>query len=133
MTKPDPSSPLISIITPVYNSVGYIRETIESVIHQTYKNIQYIIIDGGSTDGTIDIIKEYRESIDYWISEPDKGMYDALVKGLSRAKGDIIGYINAGDYYHKCAFSVITKIFSAYPDVRWLTAYSGHNLPVIPD
>ena len=89
--------PLISIITVSKNSSKFIQETIDSVKNQKYKNIEYIIVDGGSTDGTIDIIKKNIESIDYAVSEPDLGNYDALNKGLSLCTGDLIGIVNSDD------------------------------------
>ena len=89
--------PLISIITVSKNSSRYIQETIDSIKNQKYKNIEYIIVDGGSADGTIDIIKKNIESIDYVVSEPDLGNYDALNKGLSLCTGDLIGIVNSDD------------------------------------
>jgi len=89
--------PLISIITVVYNGVDFLEETIQSILNQGYKNIEYIIIDGGSTDGTIEIIKKYEEHIDYWVSEPDGGIYDAMNKGILASHGEIIGIVNADD------------------------------------
>ena len=91
--------PLISIITVVYNRVKYLEQAILSVLNQTYNNIEYILIDGGSTDGTLEIIKKYDDQIDYWISEPDKGMYHALNKGMNLASGEIIGLVNSDDFY----------------------------------
>ena len=90
-------NPLISIITVSYNSEKYIEETINSVLSQDYKNIEYLIIDGASTDSTIDIIKKYEHRITYWQSEPDKNMYDAINKGLSKSKGDFILILNSDD------------------------------------
>jgi glycosyltransferase involved in cell wall biosynthesis len=89
---------LISIITVVLNDKDGLEKTIKSVINQTYKNFEYIIIDGGSTDGTIDIIKKYEKHIDYWISKPDKGIYDAMNKGAKKAKGEYLYFLNADDY-----------------------------------
>jgi len=89
--------PLISIITVVYNGEEYLEETIQSVINQTYKNIEYIIIDGGSSDGTVDIIKKYEKKIDYWVSEKDEGIYDAMNKGIDVARGEFINFMNADD------------------------------------
>ena len=90
-------NPKISIITVVYNSSKYLERTIISVINQTYKNIEFVIIDGGSTDGTIEIIKKFESSISYWISESDKGIYDAMNKGINAATGDYLWFMNSGD------------------------------------
>ena len=89
--------PKISVITVVYNGVSLLEGTIESVIHQTYQNVEYIIVDGASKDGTIDVIKKYEPQITQWISEPDKGLYDAMNKGLALATGDFVWFMNAGD------------------------------------
>lgn len=91
--------PLVTVITVVLNGVKYIEETIKSVINQTYDNVEYIVIDGGSTDGTLDIVKKYKDAVDYWVSEPDEGISDAFNKGIGLSRGDIIGIINAGDWY----------------------------------
>jgi len=91
--------PKISIITVVYNAQNTIERSINSVLGQNFKNIEYIIVDGGSTDGTREIIENYREKIDGFISEPDKGIYDAMNKGIALATGDVIGTINADDYF----------------------------------
>lgn len=91
----------ISIITVTFNAEKTIEETIKNVINQTYSNIEYIIIDGGSTDNTISIIRKYEEYIDKWISEPDKGIYDAMNKGIDYATGEWINFMNAGDLFTK--------------------------------
>ena len=91
------NQPLISIITVVYNGDTHLEQTIQSVIGQSYKNIEYIVIDGGSTDSTIDIIKKYEERITYWISEKDNGIYDAMNKGVQVATGDFVNFLNADD------------------------------------
>ena len=92
--------PLISIITVVFNGEKHLEQTIQSVINQNYDNVEYIIIDGGSTDGTIEIVKKYEDQIDYWVSEKDRGIYDAMNKGLSLVSGDLVGFINADDFYN---------------------------------
>ncbi len=104
--------PLISIITVVYNGEKYLEETIQSVINQTYDNVEYIIIDGGSTDGTLDIIKKYEEKIDYWLSEKDSGIYDAMNKGVTLCSGDIIGIVNADDFIYRDTLQNVAKFFS---------------------
>ena len=87
----------ISIITVSYNAAKTIEQTISSVVNQTYQDIEYIIIDGGSTDGTMDIIRKYEDRIAYWISEPDKGIYDAMNKGIDVATGDYVYFLGADD------------------------------------
>ena len=94
-----PNKPLVSVITVVYNSVATVEDTIRSVIRQDYDNIEYIVIDGGSTDNTLNIIKKYEYGIDVLISEPDKGIYDAMNKGIKSSSGDIIGFLNSDDFY----------------------------------
>ncbi len=96
MTK---EKPLFSIITVVLNSADYIEQAILSVIGQSYDNIEYIVIDGGSTDGTLEIIRRYKDRIAWWVSEPDNGIYDAMNKGIKKAGGDFIGILNADDWY----------------------------------
>jgi len=89
----------ISIITVVWNGVNTIQDTINSVLAQTYKNVEYIIIDGDSSDGTIEVIKSYGNKISKFISEPDRGLYDAMNKGINMSTGDIIGILNSDDFY----------------------------------
>lgn len=93
------NNPLISVVTVSYNAVSTIEQTILSVINQTYSDIEYIIIDGGSTDGTVDVIKKYADRISYWVSEPDNGVYAAMNKGAKVASGEWINYMNAGDSF----------------------------------
>lgn len=100
----------ISVITVCYNTASTIEKTILSVLNQTYPDIEYIIIDGGSTDGTIDIIKKYVDKIAYWISEQDDGLYDAMNKGIRIASGDYINFMNAGDIF--TSSDVVESIFS---------------------
>lgn len=116
------NNPLISIITVSYNSVSTIEQTILSVIQQTYPYIEYLIIDGGSTDGTLDIIKKYENKIAYWVSEPDKGIYDAMNKGIKRAKGELIGIINSDDWYE----NIVDKVVSVYRQQSELCLFHGN-------
>lgn len=111
----------ISIVTPNFNGEKYLEETILSVISQNYPNIEYIIIDGGSTDGSIDIIKKYEKYISFWISEPDTGLYHALQKGFEKSTGDIMGWINSDDILHPGALAIITELFDTYKEIHWLT------------
>ena len=113
------NKPLISIITVVFNGELYLEETIQSVIRQTYENIEYIIIDGGSTDGTLDIIKKYNEHIDYWISETDNGIYDAMNKGILKSKGEIIGIVNADDIMYDDTVDKIVFLFESQRDMMF--------------
>ena len=87
-----------SVITINFNNKDGLRKTIESVVNQTYKNFEYIIIDGGSTDGSLDVIREYAEKISYWISEPDNGIYNAMNKGILKSKGEYLQFLNSGDW-----------------------------------
>lgn len=91
---------LFSIITVTYNASKWLERTVLSVLSQSYPQVEYIVIDGGSTDGTVDIIKQYEAGISFWISEPDKGLYDAMNKGLEHATGDYVWFMNAGDTLH---------------------------------
>ncbi len=121
--------PLMSIITVVFNGEKFLEQTIQSVINQTYKNIEYIIIDGGSTDGTLDIIKKYKDKIDYWASEKDEGIYDAMNKGIKVAKGKYLAFINADDWYEDNA---LNHVFSAYSQNQNIDFFYG-NLNFIKD
>lgn len=101
--------PLVSIVTIVFNGEKYLAQTIESVLGQTYSNIEYIIIDGGSKDNSVSIIKKYSSQLAYWISEPDKGISDAFNKGIGKANGEIIGLINADDWYESHTIETIVS------------------------
>ena len=103
-------SPVISIITIVFNGEKHLEQTIRSVLDQTYPHIQYIIIDGGSTDQSVNIIKKYEKDIYYWVSEKDNGISDAFNKGIARATGDVIGIINADDWFEPQALERLGQI-----------------------
>jgi len=94
------NKPLITIVTVVYNGAEHLEKTMKSVIEQSYDNVEYIIIDGGSTDGTLEIIKRYKNEIDYWVSEADGGIYDAMNKGIALGNGEWINFMNEGDSFY---------------------------------
>ena len=100
-----------TVITVCFNAAKTIERTIKSVLNQNYKDLEYIIIDGKSTDGTLNIIKKYEVAVDKWISEPDKGIYDAMNKGIGFATGDIISFLNADDWYEDNIIPIINQYF----------------------
>jgi glycosyltransferase involved in cell wall biosynthesis len=114
--------PKISIVTPCFNAVEYLEETIQSIISQRYPNLEYIIIDGGSTDGTLEIIKKYEQHLTFWISEKDEGLYFALNKGFKHATGEIMAWLNADDLLHQGSLNAVSQIFKEY-NIEWLQGY----------
>jgi glycosyltransferase involved in cell wall biosynthesis len=120
----------LSIITVVLNNKGCIEDCIQSVLSQKYENIEYIMVDGGSTDGTVEIIKKYEEFISKWISEPDKGLYDAMNKGIGMATGDVVGILNSDDMYANQ--HVLEKVAAVFADGQSESCY-GDLIYVDPD
>jgi glycosyltransferase involved in cell wall biosynthesis len=117
----------VSIITIVYNNRATFEECVNNVLSQSYKEIEYIVVDGGSNDGTIDIIQAYRERISQWISEPDHGIYDAMNKGIKMANGEVIGFLHSSDVYaHPRVIEGVVKVFensnvsSVYGDLQYV-------------
>ena len=110
-----PDKPLITVVTVVFNGEKFLDETIQSILNQTYDNLEYIIIDGGSTDGTLDIIQKYDHAIDYWVSERDNGIYDAMNRGIRLSLGDIIGLVNADDFLYLHAAETVARKFIESP------------------
>ena len=107
----EPKNIKASVVTVCFNSAKTIEQTIRSVLGQSYNNIEYIVIDGGSTDGTVNIIKKYKNDIAYWVSEPDRGIYDAMNKGIAKATGDIIAFMNSDDWYAEGAIAAVVEAF----------------------
>ncbi len=111
----------ISIVTPSFNSGTTIERTLQSVLEQNYPNLEYIIIDGGSSDNTVDIIKKYEDQLHYWLSESDSGMYEALEKGFSQATGDILGWLNSDDMHISWTLARVNEVFTDLAQVDWMT------------
>lgn len=112
--------PKISIVTPNFNGGEYLEQTIQSVLSQDYPNLEYIIIDGGSTDNSIEIIKKYENQISYWVSEPDNGLYHAVQKGFDKSTGEIMAWLNSDDLYHQKSFFSVAEIFTQFDEVNWI-------------
>lgn len=119
--KSYPNKPLISIVTVVYNGEKFLEEAIESVINQNYDNVEYIVIDGGSTDGSIDIIKKYEDQIDYWVSEPDEGQSDAFIKAFSVCQGEWLTWLNGDDILLPGALSELVQTGLKHSDIECFT------------
>jgi hypothetical protein len=117
--------PKIALVTPVFNSARYLEATIRSVLSQGYPNLEYVIADGGSTDGSVEIIRKYESQLHAWVSEPDRGMYDAINKGFARTSGEAtggaMGWISATDLLHAGSLFVVGSVFRAFPEVEWIT------------
>ena len=115
------SLPKISIVTPSFNQGQFLEATIKSIVTQEYPNLEYIIIDGGSTDGSVEIIEKYERFIHFWCSEPDNGHYDAINKGFAHATGDIMAWLNSDDMYFPWALKTVASIMTELPEIEWLT------------
>jgi glycosyltransferase involved in cell wall biosynthesis len=112
--------PKISIITPSFKQAAFVEETIKSVLDQGYPNLEYLVVDGGSKDGTIDILKKYEKQLS-WISEKDRGQSDALNKGFRRATGDVLAFINSDDRYEPGALKAVGEYYASHPEAMWVT------------
>ena len=120
--------PKISIVTPSYNQGKFIEQTILSVISQNYPNLEYIIIDGGSTDETVDIIKKYEQHITYWVSEKDNGQSHAINKGIEKCTGEIFNWLNSDDWYEPNALFIVASAFMSKKSIQFVSGYENHVL-----
>jgi glycosyltransferase involved in cell wall biosynthesis len=110
--------PKITVVTPSYNQARFLEATIQSVLNQEYPNLEYIVIDGGSTDGSVEIILRYTQYLTYWVSEPDNGQTDALIKGFARATGDILCWLNSDDLFEPETLKQVAEFFIENPQVH---------------
>ena len=113
--------PRISIVTPVFNQAQYLEATIDSVLSQNYPNLEYIITDGGSTDGSVEIIRRHEKHLAYWHSKPDEGAYDAVNQGFGKATGEVLAWLNADDLYFPWTLKTVGNVMRDLPGVEWLS------------
>ena len=120
---PVPSElPTISVVTACLNRANFLDEAMRSVLDQGYPNLEYAVVDGGSTDGSVDVIRKYESRLAYWVSEKDNGHFHALNKGFARARGEVMAWLNSDDKYTPWAFEVVGEIFARFPEVQWVTS-----------
>src|SRR5438132_13711050 len=104
--------PRITVVTPSFNQAEFLERTLRSVLDQGYPNLEYVVIDGGSTDGSVDTIRRYADRLAYWVAQPDSGQYDAINKGFQRTSGEVMAWINSDDKYAPWAFAVAAEVFA---------------------
>ncbi|MBI5739435.1 MAG: glycosyltransferase [Nitrospirae bacterium] len=130
--------PKLSIVMPSLNQAAFLEQGILSVISQGYPNLEFVIIDGGSDDGSVDIIRKYEKYLHYWVSEKDRGQSHALNKGFEKTTGEIMAYLNSDDLYCPWTFRTVVSSFSDFPSIRWLTSlrpvvWNGSGEPIVND
>ena len=113
--------PRISVVTPSFNQARFLPEAMRSVLGQDYPDLEYVVIDGGSTDGSTEVIRQHQNRLAHWVSEKDGGQYDAVNKGFARTGGEVMGWLNSDDMYTPWALRVVGEVFSQLPQVRWVT------------
>ena len=113
--------PRISVVTATLNRANYLEEAMRSVLDQGYPDLEYVVVDGGSTDGSVALIEKYAGRLKWWVSEKDAGHFDALNKGFARTTGEVMAWLNSDDKYTPWAFDVVGEIFAQFPRVQWLT------------
>lgn len=118
-------SPRISIVTPCFNHVRFVEQTLKSILDQDYPELEYVVIDGGSTDGSREIIKSYAHRLSYWESEPDRGHGHAVNKGFSHTTGEIMAWLNSDDMYLPWTLQTVAEIFATHPEVQWITGVNS--------
>jgi len=113
--------PVISIVTPSFNQARFLGETMESVLSQNYPKLEYLVVDGGSRDDSVEIIRRHAARLSWWVSEPDGGMYDAINKGFAHSTGEIMAWLNSDDRYFPWTLSVVGELFATFPEIEWIT------------
>lgn len=119
------NSPLVTVVTPTFNQAKFLERTIQSVLMQDYSNLEYIIVDGGSSDGSVEVIKKYEKRLAWWVSEKDRGQTDAINKGFARTRGEIIAWLNSDDTYEPGAIREAAEYFVRHPEIS--AVYSQAN------
>ncbi|MBL0019335.1 MAG: glycosyltransferase [Bacteroidetes bacterium] len=123
------SYPKISVVVVNYNLAGYLEDALRSIVDQNYPNLELIVVDGGSTDGSQAVIERFADKIHWWVSEPDKGQYDAVQKGFSHSTGEIMYWLNSDDMLQRRALFVVAEVFQTFPEIEWLTGIASEYHP----
>lgn len=121
LTRSIVNLPSIAVVTPSFNQAPYLEAAIRSVLDQGYTPLEYVVMDGGSTDGSVEILERYNSQLAFWSSGKDDGQYDAVGKGLAKTKGEIMGWLNSDDAYLPGSLSMVGEIFAQFPEIEWLT------------